>query len=340
MKKLTAILLLAFTVALGFAAQKTSYRNKDYESLDEQEKYQEIITDIMQKDESEFTASDYFYLGLANFRLENDDLALKYFNTVIQIDPDFSSPYYYIAGLYYFNKEYEKAIPYYEKCLELDKKDSQACQWLGFIYEELGDYQKALEYFTKFYSLDKKNPEASYEMAYILYLLNDLGKAKPYAEAYLKHDKDSFSMNNIMIMILYSKGDYKKAQKYENQLIEIWKNSQDDFIKEQTYFKVHSFSYNGYDLSVFKRFDQTGYFYDLLVCSVYSNDEVIKTVTLEYDSLMGDELYFIGTYDVETSIHSTSTIVYSKCPDFSEFIKCIKLALDDKLEISASSTVK
>ena len=92
--------------------------------------------------------------------------------------------------------------------------------------------------------------------------------------------------------------------------------------------------------SKYGRILQTGNFYDLLVCSVYSNDEVIKTVTLEYDAIMGDDLYFIGTYDVETNTHSTSSIVYSKCPDFSEFIKCIKLALDDKLEISASSTVE
>ena len=154
MKKLIAVLLLAFTVGMGFA-QKASYRNKDYDRLDEQEKYQEIITDITKKDESEFTASDYFYLGLANFRLENDDLAIKYFNTVIQIDPEFSSPYYYIAGIYYFTGKYEKAIPYYKKCVELDDKDSQAYQWLGFIYEELGNYQEALDCFTKFYALDK-----------------------------------------------------------------------------------------------------------------------------------------------------------------------------------------
>jgi hypothetical protein len=143
-------------------------------------------------------------------------------------------------------------------------------------------------------------------------------------------------------MCLYSQGDYKKAQKYENQLIEIWKNSQEDYIKEQSYFKLYSFSYNGYDLSVFKRLDQTGDFYDLLVCNVYQNDTLIKTVNLEYDGftaqIVGGATYFIGTFDVKSRVHSTASIAYEKCPDFPEFIKCIKLAVDGKLKITASST--
>lgn len=343
MKKLTAILLLAFTLALGFA-QKTDYQNKDYELLYEQDKYQEIIDDIMQKDESEFTASDYFYLGSAYFQLKNDDEAQKYLNNAIQIDPNFPAPYYYLGGIHLFSGNYEEAIPYYEKCIELagkKSKDTRPYQILGEIYEELGDYQKALEYFSKFYSLDKKNPEASYHMAYTLSMLDEVEKARSYAEAYLKHDKNSFSMNNIVILALYAKGDYKKAEKYEKQLIEIWKNSQDEYMKKQEYFPVYSFSYKGYDLSVLKKLDQTGLYYDLLLCVVYSEGTPIKTVTLEYDGftvqILGGASYFIGTFDLATQIHSTASVAYEKCPDFSEFIKYVKLALDGELEISAYS---
>ena len=152
MKKLIAILLLTFTVGLGFAA-KANYSVEKYNLLDQQQQYQEIINDITQKDESEFTTSDYFYLGLANFRLEKDEEALKYFTIVTQNDPSFSSSYYYIGGIYLYSREYDKAIPYYEKCIELDVKDAQSYEWLGTIYETLGDYQKALEYFSKFYSI-------------------------------------------------------------------------------------------------------------------------------------------------------------------------------------------
>ena len=116
MKKLIAILLLAFTVGLGFAA-KADYYVEKYSLLDQQQQYQEIINDITQKDESEFTTSDYFYLGLAYFRMEKDEEALKYFNIVIQNDPSFSSSYYYIGGIYLYSKEYAKAIPYYENAL-------------------------------------------------------------------------------------------------------------------------------------------------------------------------------------------------------------------------------
>lgn len=343
MKKLTAILLLAFTLAMGFS-QKASYQNKDYELLYEQDKYQEIIDDITQKDESEFTAGDYFYLGSAYFQLKNDDQAQKYLNKAIQIDPKFAAPYYYLGGIHLFSGNYEEAIPYYEKCIELvDKKnkDTRPYQILGEIYLELGDYQKALDYFTKFYSLDKKNPEASYQMAYTLSMLNEFEKASPYAEAYLKRDNNSFTMNNIVILNLYAKGNYKKAEKYEKQLIEIWKNSQEDYLKEQEYFPVYSFSYNGYDLSVLKKLDQTELFYDLLLCVVYSDGKPIKSVTLEYDGftaqIVGGASYFIGTFDLATQVHSTASIAYEKCPDFSEFIKCVKLALDGELEISASS---
>lgn len=74
MKKLLAVIIMVFSTLLCFA-QKNTFENEKYELLDQQGQYESIINSIKESDESSYMARDYFYLGLAYFRLENDDEA-------------------------------------------------------------------------------------------------------------------------------------------------------------------------------------------------------------------------------------------------------------------------
>ena len=209
---------------------------------------------------------------------------------------------------------------------------------LGIIFEKQGDYKTALEYYSQFYKLEK-SPEASYSMAYVLYEMKEYKKAKPYVEEYLKNNKDSFSMTNLMILILYSNGDYKNAAIYKEQLRKIWNQSTDEKIKKQAFFIINSFSYDKYEIDVYEKFNQSEDFYYPLTCNVRLNGKVIKTVNLEYDAVTAEfgTPYLLGIDELNPKKHITTNIGFSKYPEFTEFIKYVKLALDNKLDISASS---
>ena len=121
MKKLLAVIIMVFSTLLCFA-QNNTFENEKYELLDQQGQYESIINSIKESDESSYMARDYFYLGLAYFRLENDDEAQKYFKLAIQKAPEFSRAYYYLAGSYYYTNNLSEAIKNFQKCIELNKK--------------------------------------------------------------------------------------------------------------------------------------------------------------------------------------------------------------------------
>lgn len=337
MKKLLLSILITFMAFTCFA-QKNDFINEKYELLDQQRQYEAIINSIKESDESLYTASEYFYLGLAYFRLEQDNEAQKYFKTAIQKAPDFSRAYYYLAGSYYYTNKFSEAIKNYQKCVELNKNDSNAYRMLGLIFEKQGNYKKALENYSQFYEIEK-SPDAAYSMAYILYEMKEYKKSRPYVEEYLESNKDSFSMTNLMILILYSNGEYQAAQKYEERLRTIWNQSTDQNIKQQSFFFLYSFAHGKYEVNVYERFDQSGEFYYPLTCNVCLNGKVIKTVNLEYDAVTEEfgTPYLLGIDEFNPKKHFTTTIGFSKYPEFDEFIKYVKLAIDNKLDIGASS---
>ena len=336
MKKIVAFVLLPLFTCLCFA-HPTDYRNEKYDSLVKEEKYDEVISAIEAEDESSYSASDCFYLGMSYFRIGNDEEAQKYLGAAIQKSPDFLEAYDYLAGSYYYTEKYELAIQNLKKCIELDGTYAHAYEKLGNVYEMIDDYQSALENYSKSYELEKKAAVAG-DLAWIYFKIGEYKKAKSYGEAYLKQDKNSFPMVNMMIIILYSEGEYNKAEKYEKQLREICKNSDDEDLKNAKYFMIHSFSYKDYNIDVYEKIDQTGDFYYPLTCQVWQNNNVIKTVNIEFDALTKEFgcPYFLGINDLKTNAHSTMA-GFKKIPPFEDFIEYVKMALDGELEEAASS---
>lgn len=339
MKKIVLFSIILMNVCICCFAKNKNYTIDKYEELDKSEQYNSIIASIKEIDESNYSASEYYYLGLAYFRLENDDEAQKYLKIAIQKASDFAAAYYYLAGSCFYTEKYDEAISYYEKCIELDKKHSKAYKMLGVIYENSGEYNKALTNYSKFYEIEKSS-DATYRMAYILYEMKEYKKAKPYVEEYLKYDNNSFSMNNLMILILYSQGEYKKVKQYEDQIKNVWKNSNDESIKRQNFFIIHSFEYNGFNVDVYEKFDQSGDFYYPLTCNVKLNNKIIKTVNLEYDTVTAEfgYPYLLGIDEIETKRHRTTEIDFKVYPEFDVFIKYVKQVLDNKVYFDASSS--
>ena len=337
MKKL--VLFFALLVSsLACFAKNPDYKNEKYEALYKEKQFKAIVSSIEEADESSYTLSDYFYLGLAYFMMGNHTEAQKYFNMAVQEDPEFFDAYDFLGGSCYFSGDYEGAIANLKKCIELDEKNVTPYGKLGVIYEDLGDYETAYSYYLKLYKLEK-SPDAAYALGYVLYEMQDYKKAKPYVEESLKHYKDSFTLNNLMVFILYSTGDYKKAAKYEKQLLEIWKNTDDEELKANHFYNIYSFEHNEYFVKVYERIDQDGDFYYPLTCNVILDGKVIKAINLEYDAYTAEMgcPYFLGIDEVETNTHYTTEVTFKKYPKFNDFINYVKKVLDGEVDIAAYS---
>lgn len=338
MKKILIGFLLFLCAGFGFA-QTENYSDEKYDLLYYNQDYEEIISSIMQKEESEFSVTDYYYLGISNFMMENDADAQKFLKKAIEKAPEFVKAYDYLAGSYYYSGEFNLAIDNYNKCIELDSEYSKAYKMLGHVYDDaFGDLNTALTYYEKFYELEK-NEEANYNMAYILYEMGRYEECIPYCEFYLNYNQNSFSVNEIMILALYTKGDYEAAEKYKEQLRFIWENSDDEYILGQNYFPVLIFSQNGFDATVYEKFDMSGDFYYPLTCVVKSEGKMIRTINLEYDALTDSfgNGYFFGIDEIEpVKMHKTSE-AFENFPEFGIFLEYVKKAIGGNVDFMSAS---
>ncbi len=338
MKKL--ILIFSLLVSGICFAKGNKYSNEHYNELLRSKNYETVLEELGSVDENS-SVEDCFYMGLTYFYMENDLEAQKYLKLATEKDDTFYDAFDFLAGSYYYNQQFEESLQNYEKCIALDKSASRPYKMLGDIYSTFGDLQTAYKNYEKFYKL-KKDSESTYLMAYCLYEMGDLKKAKHYVEEYLKYDSESYSMLNIMILILYSTGDYKKVSKYEDQLRELWKNSDDEYITEKSYFYIYSFDYKDFEIDVYEKFDLSGYYYNQLVCNVVKDGKVVKSVNLEYDGIT-EELsgiaYFVGIDEIDTKTHYTTSFAFSEYPKFADFIKAVKIVLDDDSTWVASSYI-
>ena len=109
--------------------------------------------------------------------------ALRHFDEVIHLKPDFSRAWCYKAYALGNLGRYEKAIVSYDKALETDPRYVDAWNLKGLLLEEMGRYEEAIECFNKVLVIDPK-----YEVAWCN-KGNSLHKIGRYEDAIICYDK-------------------------------------------------------------------------------------------------------------------------------------------------------
>ncbi len=99
---------------------------------------------------------------------KNPQEALKYFNKIIEIAPNYSDGYFYAASAKEKLGDTEEAIRLFQKCMEIDPlgvlKGYDAPLRIGNIYLREKKWDKAEEYFKKALVINPKNPYAKTQL--------------------------------------------------------------------------------------------------------------------------------------------------------------------------------
>lgn len=128
----------------------------------------------------------YEQLGLAYFRLGNNDESLKNYEEAIKLNPD-NATSYGNQGIIYFNRgQYQKALDLYKKAIALDPNYDDAYFNLGSVYGILGQYELAIKNFKKCLEFKPDNAQAYYYLGITYKSLKNMTESKKYLDhAYL-----------------------------------------------------------------------------------------------------------------------------------------------------------
>lgn len=93
-------------------------------------------------------------IGIAFHQLMQLDLAKKYYERAIKLDPKYPEAINNLGTIYYARKSYRRAIHYYKKALHVSKPTASIYANLGAAYFGRKDYKHASVYYEEALKLD------------------------------------------------------------------------------------------------------------------------------------------------------------------------------------------
>lgn len=148
----------------------------------------------------------YIRLGILYSKLpkknKNRALAYDYFNSAIEIRPDFIEGHYDKAMYCQENDLLDEALDEYEKIIAIDPKFESAWHNKGYVYLVYKqDYKLAIEYFTKAIEIKSTYVGAYHNRALAWLKLGDIQRAKDDFNAALaidpQYDKSAIELDNL-----------------------------------------------------------------------------------------------------------------------------------------------
>jgi len=146
---------------------------------------------------SPFTASHYFYRGMAQYKLGKQEEAIADFDRALALDSRLASAYLYRGLCRVARSEYEPALQDYTAALGLNQDDAIAHNDLAWLYStakdgKFRDPAKALEHAQKAAQLSKdKNPEILDTLARALFINGKFKEAEATEQKALNLDPEN-----------------------------------------------------------------------------------------------------------------------------------------------------
>ena len=155
MSKLLSIIIFLFLSTTSANSDQNDPRlNNLFKKLNETEN-QEEISDLIKNiwdiwyEVDDPKVIEYFEKGIQAMRIRNYPLAVRFFNNLIEKDPNFAEAWNKRATVYFMMGDFDKSMQDIIKTLELEPRHFGALDGMGLIFIHQGQYQQAIDVYDK-----------------------------------------------------------------------------------------------------------------------------------------------------------------------------------------------
>lgn len=127
-----------------------------------------------------------FCLAENLFRIGRKYQAMEHVQALMELAPDWVSPFALAARIYYSEDQKEAALAHFRKACELDGDNAELIYALAALQHELGQYPDALASYKLLLRLQPDAVEVQHNLANIYYLLDELGESRRVLETLLE----------------------------------------------------------------------------------------------------------------------------------------------------------
>jgi tetratricopeptide (TPR) repeat protein len=161
--------LLAFVVFLSLSAPlmaqtTTDHKDKNQTAATSEKKPTNNQTGMVKKTDAPVKNADYWFdKGALCATYGNDKAAIKFFQKVIELDPQRSGAYFEQGISYGQLEQFDKAIPLIDKAIEMEPENGLFIYGRGRVHLLADDREKAMADFKKAAELDDEDAQVYME---------------------------------------------------------------------------------------------------------------------------------------------------------------------------------
>ena len=153
-KILIVSISLMFASKIALADQNDPRLNNLFKKLNETENQDEIrdlISDIWNiwYEVDDPKVIEYFEKGIQAMNLRNYPLAIRFFNNLIEEDPNFAEGWNKRATVHFMMGNFDQSMQDIIKTLELEPRHFGALDGMGLIFIHQGQFQQAIDVYDK-----------------------------------------------------------------------------------------------------------------------------------------------------------------------------------------------
>jgi len=169
----------------------------------------------------DLTINEIFSLAVKNHQEGKTDIALKLYNQVLKIDPNYVHAHNNLSIIFIKLKDFQKAKECFEKVIAINPNNADAHSNLGNIFKELEENQKAINCYEKAITINPNNAIAHSNLSVIFKTLKDYQKAIDCVEKAIEIDPNYSQAHNNLGVIFKDLREYEKAKSCYEKAIDL-----------------------------------------------------------------------------------------------------------------------
>lgn len=152
-------------------------------------------------------------------KLDSSDMATQIFIEIAKKLPNDTASRERLAETYFFHKDYDNAIKYYQELVNIEPENIDWLYNIAVCYSNLNNQEKVLEYYKKAVELDPQNKEFLYKIAHTEFNNQNYEDAVIYYEKIIEIDETELDAIEFITRSLLFLKDYENLVLYGKKWI-------------------------------------------------------------------------------------------------------------------------